>query len=89
VAVSKAHSVEQVREAYRNGVRHFGENYVSEPQVACANIILLYLLPYLVGFSDLIWQVQELHSKAMQSKVISALTMHPSFHSLCVVIYRT
>lgn len=58
---------------------------------------IVNLLPYLVGFFDLIWQVQELHHKATHSKVISACSIIVflccdccgiiiSVHNFCVVI---
>ncbi len=41
MAVSKTRSVDEIREAYENGARHFGENYLqdAEPKIAALNDI--------------------------------------------------
>lgn len=41
VAVSKTHGVERVSWAYQQGLRHFGENYVSKRDVN-ENLVILY-----------------------------------------------
>jgi len=49
VAVSKTHAVERIREAYRAGVRHFGENRVQEWESKCAALSDLDATWHLIG----------------------------------------
>src|SRR5712691_7083983 len=49
VAVSKTHAAERIREAYRAGVRHFGENRVQEWESKCASLSDLDATWHLIG----------------------------------------
>jgi pyridoxal phosphate enzyme (YggS family) len=49
VAVSKTHAAERIREAYRAGVRHFGENRVQEWESKCAALSDLDATWHLIG----------------------------------------
>jgi pyridoxal phosphate enzyme (YggS family) len=49
VAVSKTHPAERIREAYRAGVRHFGENRVQEWESKCASLSELDATWHLIG----------------------------------------
>ena len=68
VAVSKKQPVEKVTWAYRQGVRHFGENYVSlhnHTYHVCL-IMVLCLCVYMTYMAN---QVQQLLSKAKHMEV--------------------
>src|SRR5712691_11652268 len=49
VAVSKTHAAGRIREAYRAGVRHFGENRVQEWESKCASLTDLDATWHLIG----------------------------------------
>ena len=49
VAVSKTHAAERIREAYRAGVRHFGENRVQEWESKCAPLLDIGATWHLIG----------------------------------------
>jgi hypothetical protein len=49
VAVTKTVPVERIGEAYRVGIRHFGENRVQEFEKKCRNLVLPSVVWHLVG----------------------------------------
>lgn len=69
VAVSKKQPVEKVVWAYRQGVRHFGENYVSHlhkpcSRWSCVDVCMVYCWPMLETGAGIAFQSSSCPSKA-------------------------